>query len=307
LQSEQRRLEVELNALKEQRMQRDEEQSKLFRSGFAEDEDAFRRNAQIWARKTQCTTVICDTESRLRKAAGGDENYPAFIETLRVTDFLSVAQEKDLLAQKLAEIEGTGNELYVRLGELKKDLEGLENDDAASVLRNKREGLLEDIHVDSREWAKLAIAQYILDKAVERYERERQPAVYQQAQEYFTAITNGKYRRILKPIDSDEILVEDTSGRRLDARSLSRGTTEQLYLALRFGYISEFIKHDEPLPVIFDDILVNFDPERKKNSCKAISQLAESNQVLFFTCHPETVEILLEKNPDAHVIDLEGI
>jgi uncharacterized protein YhaN len=126
LQSEQLRLEVELNALKEQRMQRDEEQSKLFRSGFAEDEDAFRRNAQIWARKTECTTVICDTESRLRKAAGGDENYPAFIETLRVTDFLSVAQEKDLLAQKLAEIEGTGNELYVRLGELKKDLEGLE-------------------------------------------------------------------------------------------------------------------------------------------------------------------------------------
>ena len=307
LQSEQRRLEVELDAIKEQTTQKEEERSKLFRLGFAEDEDGFRRNGQVWARKTACTTVINDAESRLRKAAGRDENYPEFIETLKGSDFPTVAQEKDLLTQKLSEIEGTGNGLHVRLGELKKDLEDLENDDAASVLRNKREGVLEDIHVDSREWAKLAIARYILDKAVERYERERQPAVYQQAQEYFTAITDGKYRRVLKTIDSDEILVEDRSGRRLDARSLSRGTTEQLYLALRFGYISEFIKHDEPLPVIFDDILVNFDPERKRNSCEAISRLAESNQVLFFTCHPDTVEILLEKNPDAQVINLEGV
>jgi uncharacterized protein YhaN len=307
LQNEQRRLEVELNALNEQITQKGEERNKLFRSGFAEDEEGFRRNGATWDRKMACTAVINGAESRLKRAAGRDENYPGFIEMLNGSDFPIVAQEKDLLAEKLSEIEGTSNGLHVRLGELKTNLEHLENDDAASVKRNERESILEDIHVDSREWAKLTIAQYILGKAIERYERERQPAVYRQAQEYFAAITDGKYRRILKPIDSSEILVEDKSGRRLDARSLSRGTSEQLYLALRFGYISEFIKHDEPLPIIFDDILVNFDPERKKNSCKAISQLAESNQVLFFTCHPETVEILLEKNPDAQVIDLEGI
>ncbi len=307
LQNEQRRLEVELNALNEQITQKGEERNKLFRSGFAEDEEGFRRNGATWDRKMACTTVINGAESRLRRAAGRDESYPGFIEMLNGSDFLIVAQEKDLLAEKLSEIEGTSNGLHVRLGELKTNLEHLENDDAASVKRNERESILEDIHVDSREWAKLTIAQYILGKAIERYERERQPAVYQQAQEYFAAITDGKYRRILKPIDSSEILVEDKSGRRLDARSLSRGTSEQLYLALRFGYISEFIKHDEPLPIIFDDILVNFDPERKKNSCKAISQLAESNQVLFFTCHPETVEILLEKSPDVQVIDLEGV
>jgi len=306
LQGEQSRIEVELDALNKQIAQKGEDRNQLFRSGFAEDEEGFRNNGEVWDRGIAYKTAINNAESRLKRAAGRAENYPEFIETLKKSDFLAVSQEKDQLVQKQSEIEEASNALHVKLGELNKILEELENDDAALVKRNKQEGILEDIHADSRLWTKLTLAQYILGKAIERYERERQPAVYQQAQEYFSAITDGKYRRILKPIDSSEILVEDKGGRRLDAQSLSRGTTEQLYLALRFGYISEFIKHDEPLPVIFDDILVNFDPERKRNSCEAISRLAESNQVLFFTCHPETVDALLEKNPEAQVIDLEN-
>jgi len=306
LQGEQSRLEVELKGLNEQITKKNEERNQLFRSGFAEDEEGFRHNGEIWNQRIAYTTAIDNAESRLKRAAGRVEKYPEFVETLKSSDFLAISQDKDQLVQRQSEIEEESNALHVRLGELNKILEELENDDAALVIRNKREGILKDIHVDSRFWTKLTLAQYILGKAIERYERERQPAVYQQAQGYFSAITDGKYRRILKPIDSSEILVEDKGGKRLDTLSLSRGTTEQLYLALRFGYISEFIKHDEPLPVIFDDILVNFDPERKRNSCEAISRLAESNQVIFFTCHPETVDALLETSPEAKVIDLEN-
>ena len=47
---------------------------------------------------------------------------------------------------------------------------------------------------------------------------------------------------------------------------LSRGTAEQLYLALRFGLIEEFARHAEPLPVVMDDILVNFDEARTERA-----------------------------------------
>ena len=43
---------------------------------------------------------------------------------------------------------------------------------------------------------------------------------------------------------------------------LSRGTAEQLYLAIRFAYITNYSAHSESLPVIMDDVLVNFDPKR---------------------------------------------
>ncbi len=66
---------------------------------------------------------------------------------------------------------------------------------------------------------------------------------------------------------------------------LSRGTAEQLYLALRFGYIRDYATSSVPVSIIFDDILVNFDPARMKHASEAIADLAETCQVLYFTCH----------------------
>jgi uncharacterized protein YhaN len=80
-------------------------------------------------------------------------------------------------------------------------------------------------------------------------------------------------------------------GKRKEPDSLSRGTAEQLYLAIRFGYISNFAAGGEPLPIIMDDILVNFDPFRAVQATAAIEKLAKTHQVLFFTCHPETVSL----------------
>jgi len=146
---------------------------------------------------------------------------------------------------------------------------------------------------------------HILSKAVERYEKERQPAVIREATDIFSEISDGRYQRIIKPLESDDVLVEEVAGGRKKVSQLNRGTAEQLYPALRFGYITEFGKHDVGLPVVFDDILVNFDPVRKENSCRAIAGLAEKNQVLYFTCHPDMAEMLEECCGDARVIDME--
>jgi uncharacterized protein YhaN len=86
---------------------------------------------------------------------------------------------------------------------------------------------------------------------------------------------------------------------------LSRGTREQLYLALRFGLIREFGQHTERLPVVIDEILVNFDPERARRAVEAFAELAQTNQLLVFTCHPATVDMFNSVVPDAQVIQLQ--
>lgn len=58
--------------------------------------------------------------------------------------------------------------------------------------------------------------------------------------------------------------------------------------------IREFGRRAEHLPVIMDDILVNFDPERAPAAAQTILDLAESCQILFFTCHPETTCLFRE-------------
>ena len=88
----------------------------------------------------------------------------------------------------------------------------------------------------------------------------------------------------------------DRGGEGRTTEELSRGTAEQLYLALRFGLIEEFASHAEPLPVVMDDILVNFDSGRAERAAMAIRELAGRHQVIYFTCHPWTARLL---DPDA--------
>jgi uncharacterized protein YhaN len=82
--------------------------------------------------------------------------------------------------------------------------------------------------------------------------------------------------------------VEHRDGTLVPLTGLSRGTAEQLYLALRLGLVERFAEGAEPLPIVMDDILVNFDEERAASAARSIEELSSRHQVLYFTCHPTT-------------------
>ena len=93
------------------------------------------------------------------------------------------------------------------------------------------------------------------------------------------------------PLGEQTITVTDTGGRIKQPSELSRGTREQLFLSLRFGLIRELGQRTEPLPVVVDEVLVNFDPERALRAAFAFVELSRTNQVMVFTCHPTVAEI----------------
>ena len=104
----------------------------------------------------------------------------------------------------------------------------------------------------------------------------------------------------------ERIQVIGANDTRYELGMLSRGTAEQLYLSLRFGYIQEFGRRARPLPVVMDDILVNFDPQRVRAAISTMLELAAKNQILFFTCHPETVSLLKKLDKNIPVWELKG-
>ena len=57
------------------------------------------------------------------------------------------------------------------------------------------------------------------------------------------------------------------------------------------------------LPVVV--ALVNFDPQRARVAAESFAQLAETNQVLVFTCHPSTAEMFADA-AGAQVVDISG-
>ena len=66
---------------------------------------------------------------------------------------------------------------------------------------------------------------------------------------------------------------------------LSRGTADQLYLAVRLAACRLVLLGEEPCPLVLDDALANFDDERMALALDCLSQLGKERQILLFTCH----------------------
>lgn len=186
---------------------------------------------------------------------------------------------------------------------------------ARGVLEEKSRGLdssdlkLQEAALTTRladaveEYAVLAVADALLAKAQERYESEKQPHVVKRAEEIFSAMTGGRYIRLNVPLAGGEIAVADETGRAMQTPLLSRGTAEQLYLALRLALLETMGDTGAALPVLMDDVLVDFDPDRAARAAEAVLELATLRQVVLFTCHPSTVELFTALG-DTRVVSL---
>jgi uncharacterized protein YhaN len=180
--------------------------------------------------------------------------------------------------------------LHVEQGNLLRQRSEFEKSGQALELHSKINMLEEKIARDAQRWAVLTIARDVFERTREEFQQERQPALMRSASKYLSDLTLGRYtsvRAVIGEKDQDLEVVEG-EGHTKRANELSRGTAEQLFLAMRFALIEEYAKNAEPMPVVLDDILVNFDPERAKAACKVIMDLSERFQVIFLTCHPET-------------------
>jgi uncharacterized protein YhaN len=85
---------------------------------------------------------------------------------------------------------------------------------------------------------------------------------------------------------------------------LSRATAEQLFLALRLSYIDNLAGANPSLPVLMDDVLVNFDDERRRAAAQVIAEFASSRQVIYFTCHPATAQTFVKAAGELTMLDM---
>lgn len=175
---------------------------------------------------------------------------------------------------------------------LETEIRRLEDDQEASRLRQEVASLEAEALEWAREWGRLTLLDAALKRARLVFEDERQPAILQRAEGIFAEMTEGRYRRTRVLMDGSASLeVEDSRGQRFLTEQLSRGTQEQLYLAVRLAWIEEVDRRQgRTLPLLFDDILVNFDARRAEATLKVLQQFAEGRQILMWTCHPHIAE-----------------
>ena len=136
----------------------------------------------------------------------------------------------------------------------------------------------------------LDIAISVLGDAFAKVREGFGSALAQRTAEIFGSITNGKYKNV-NVSKSFDISVEETDvfGSN-DWQSLSDGTIDQAYFALRLT-VSEFLSKDgEKLPLILDDPFDRYDDKRANKAMEFLKDYSKDSQSLLFTCHKSFTE-----------------
>ena len=282
----QNELDLEQLQQRERRLKHlERERRDLLKAGDTEDAEEFRRRVRQQKERLAWEGRQDECLRNLRRLSGPNRCLDDFRAALAATDRSQLRQATLDLEEEQTGLEERRNAWREELGGIDNELEQLADEEESSRLRIQRNILMEQLQDCAAEWSKLTLAEVLLDRTRQKFERERQPNVINHAKTFFSGITGHRYSGLFAPVGQRTITVTDASGQAKLPAALSRGTREQLYLALRFGLILEFGEHAERLPVVVDEALINFDPERARYAAEAFARLAETHQVLVFTCH----------------------
>ncbi len=283
-------LELRRSAIEQQHAEVHKEIVNFFAAYGVENENQLKLLQEQSLERQDIENKLEILSGRMKKVIGAGCGFEDFMERLKKTDPVALDDELDGLRETLKVKELELQENSEAVGSIKKELENLASHDELMKLRNQEEALIRELNDLAREWAAFSVAKKVLEQAVEKYEKERQPGVITHASKVFAGITDGRYNAIFRPVDSEELFVRNSAGKSVNVADLSRGTREELYLAMRLGLIAEYETRAESLPLIMDDVMVNFDDERAERAVKAISEFAKNRQVIVMTCSSQNLD-----------------
>ena len=289
---------VKIQALNDELIALKKEKDELLRKAMADSEDDFKQKGKIFAHRQKLAHDLNQLRQQLKLGPGLD-SWQEVEQAFAHEDKNELRAKFEELDREIKAMDNEESQVLETLARLKNEQERLAGSDEVLLLKAREESLLAEIKDGVFKWSKYRLAMHFLEQGKLKFEREQQPKVLKKAGEFFRTITDGHYVEIFAPLGENKITVRGGNGEVKEPHQLSRGTAEQLYLSLRLGYLQDVAEKKRNLPVIMDDILVNFDPGRAKSALQAIFQLSKSMQLLYFTCHPQIVEMIKELSEES--------
>ncbi len=114
------------------------------------------------------------------------------------------------------------------------------------------------------------------------------------AGEIFSMLTGNRYSQmsISKSFDINVSQTDNFGSREI--AYLSSGTADQAYLSMRLGITKLMCGDKEPLPLMLDDSLAQYDDERMSLAVDFLKKYSGEFQIIMFTCHNSIKESAAE-------------
>ena len=218
-------------------------------------------------------------------------------------DFAPIDALIDRKSAQRDELVSTLEHISLRYGRLEEQLAQAKLMHTYDEAKQNYQQLRTRLEDSKRDLTKLLIARRLLESAIATWESRSQPEVYQRASKLLELMTDGKWVRISLTAEG-QLVATDAVRNIRQPRELSLGTCQQFYLALRIALLMCADNVGQAIPILADDILVNFDSERRVGAARALAQLASTRQVILFTCHEEVVEAMSAADADARLVQL---
>ncbi len=154
--------------------------------------------------------------------------------------------------------------------------------------------LKQDIALDDEYYSVLETAKDVLKEASDEVRQSFGPILNSRTADIFGRLTGGKYKNVMITRNFDINVQDVNTSQMREWKYLSSGTIDQAYLSLRLAVSDLLNSSAEELPVLLDDVLVQYDDDRAKKGLEFIADYSNSGekspQVILFTCHNRIVE-----------------
>lgn len=175
---------------------------------------------------------------------------------------------------------------------------GIERNLAANSQRKSANDIFPDIEEEQARLDELKLrldavrlAMETINTASLELKGDVMPRIRERAQVNLATVTGGKYNELF--VDENMKLSVFADGATRPIESLSRGSLDVSYFALRLAFLQVLLAEKNP-PLYMDECLSQLDDSRAKNVLRAIVEHSKESQCVLFTCQNRDVDLARE-------------
>lgn len=246
------------------------------------------------------------TEVNLNEGADG-----LSLEQLRAeakgVDLSTLVVEIERVNQQAVEVVEKISILSTQHGTQKNNFAAFDGSDQAAKAESQRQEAISRMSEAVDRYLKVHTAARVLKWSMEKFRETKQGPMLTKASAIFSTLTQGSFSRLLVDADAQipRLFGIRPDGAQVDVPGMSEGSRDQLYLALRLAALDMQVDQGRSMPLIADDLFINFDDQRTTAGLKVLGELSRKMQVVFLTHHDHLVPLAREAlGPGLNVVEL---
>ena len=269
----------------------------------APSEEAYRQIASRHVSRRKLEKKLAELDDQIRMATGKQFTQKDLQEVFATYGSSGLEKRWESLQHEVELDREEQNRLMQLRGELMQEVKALGDDSRLDEVRLELNSIESEIGKLKLKWQELGASTQMLEMIRESYESKRQPETLREASKYLEKLSDGKYVRIWTRMTGEELLVDNVNDETIAVEKLSRGTREAVFLSLRLALVGAYARRGAVVPMVLDDVLVNFDGQRARNAAEVLYDFSRNGyQILMFTCHDHIRDIFHSLGADVRIL-----